>query len=87
MEVSVVWIALAAFLGGIMSATFGWLDSHEPFSAKKFGRSVGAALIAAVVFAVGYNLVGSIGARDLFIALLGGAGVDVLSNRVLGTLK
>ena len=87
MEINIVWIALAAFIGGIISATLGWLDSKEPFDPRKFGRSVGAALIAAAVFAVGYNLAGSIGARDLFIALLGGAGVDVLTNRALGTLK
>lgn len=84
MDVNLVWIALSAFGGGILSGVFGWLDSHEAFVASKFMRTVGAALIAAIVFAVAYQFSDGIDVRDVFLAILGGAGVDVLANRALG---
>jgi len=79
-----LYIALVALLGGLVAALLGWLESNEPFDRRKFGGSVIRALIAGVVFAVGYHLSGTVGILDLFYAFLGGAGVDVISNRIAG---
>jgi hypothetical protein len=78
-----LYIALAALLGGLVAALLGWLESGEPFSPRKFGGSVIRALIAGIIFAAGYQLShGWVTVLDLFYAFLGGAGVDVLGNRV-----
>jgi hypothetical protein len=75
---------MAALLGGLVAALLGWLESNEPFNPRKFGGSAIRALIASILFAVGYQLLGTLGLLDLFYAFLGGAGVDVLGNRVAG---
>ena len=79
-----LYVALAALLGGVVAALLGWLESNEPFNPRKFGGSAIRALLAAVVFAVGYHLQASVSMLDLFYAFLGGAGVDVLGNRAAG---
>jgi hypothetical protein len=86
-DMNLVLIALAAFGGGTLAAFLGWLDSAEPFAPRKFGRSLGFALLSGIGFAVGYSFSDSIGARDLFAAVLAGAGVDALSNRALGAAR
>ena len=80
------YIAMAALLGGLVAALLGWLESNEPFNTRKFGGSAIRALIAGILFAVGYQLSGTLGLLDLFYAFLGGAGVDVLGNRIAGKL-
>lgn len=77
-------IALAAFLGGLAAATLGYLESKEPFEPKKFARSVIVALVAAASFAVGFTLGNGASARDVLLAFLSGAGLDVIANRALG---
>ncbi len=79
-----LYVALVALLGGLVAAWLGWLESNEPFNPRKFSGSAIRALIAAVVFAVGYHLQGPVNMLDLFYAFLGGAGVDVLGNRAAG---
>jgi hypothetical protein len=79
-------IALVTLLGGMVAALVGWLDSKEPFDVRKFGGSAVRSLIAGIVFAVGYHLSGAVSTLDLFYAFLGGAGVDVLGNRIAGSL-
>jgi len=80
------YIALLAFSGGLASALTGWFESQEKFDWRKFGGSAIRALVAAAVFAAGYEVSGSLGVMDLFYAFLGGAGVDVLGNRIAGRL-
>ncbi len=77
------YIALAALLGGLAAALLGWLESGEPFNPRKFGGSLIRSLIAAAIFAAGYQS-GSVGVIDLLYAFLGGAGVDVIGNRISG---
>ena len=84
---NVFYIALSAFLGGIVAAVLGWLDSGETFDPKKFASSVLRALLAAVVFAIAYNYADNISGADIGIAFLGGAGVDSLGNRISGSIK
>ena len=79
-----LYIALAGLSGGLVAALLGWLESGEPFNPRKFGGSGIRVLIAGIIFAVGYQLSGPLGISDLFYAFLGGAGVDVLGNRIAG---
>ena len=81
-----LYIGLVALLGGLVAALIGWLDSKEPFDRQKFGGSVVRSLIAAAIFTVGYQLSDGVNTLDLFYAFLGGAGVDVLGNRITGSL-
>ena len=83
---NVFYIALAALLGGIVTALLGWLESGEPFNPRKFGGSLIRSLIAAAIFAAGYQLSAGVGIIDLLYAFLGGAGVDVIGNRISGKL-
>jgi hypothetical protein len=80
-----LWVAIAALIGGLVAAGLGWLESREPFDSRKFGGSVIRSLLAGVIFVVGYSFGGSIGILDLFYAFLGGAGVDVIGNRIGGS--
>ena len=41
-----IWyLVVAAFIGGIVAALLGWLDSGETFAARKFSSSVLRALV------------------------------------------
>ena len=84
MEIQPVYIGLAAFCGGILSASLGWFDSQEPFSVRKFGKSAIAALLLGISFAVGYSYATTIHTIDIFTAILSGAGFDSISNRAIG---
>lgn len=79
-----LWVAIAALIGGLASAGLGWLESKEPFDPRKFGGSAIRSLVAALIFVTGYSFANSIGILDLFYAFLGGAGVDVIGNRIAG---
>ena len=82
-----LYIALAALFGGIVTALLGWLESGDPFNPRKFGGSLIRSLIAAAVFAAGYQVSSSgVVIIDLLYAFLGGAGVDVIGNRISGKL-
>lgn len=83
----ILFVAVAAFGGGIAAAVMGWLESGEVFIGRKFTASVIRALVAGGVFAVGYTLVGNISIMDIIIAFCAGAGVDVLGNRVAGSIR
>jgi hypothetical protein len=61
----------------------GWWDSHEPFDPRKFMGTVWRALFAAMGFAFSNQFVVVTGAVWIW-AFLGGAGVDVIGNRLQG---
>ena len=84
---ALILVALAAFLGGVASAVLGFLGSHEPFDERKFMRSMLAALLSGMGIALAYRFADGVGVRDLFMDFLSGSGVDVLSNRALGTAR
>lgn len=86
-------VALAAFIGGLLMALTGFLDTkdpvtgkREPFDWRKFGSSIIRSVFAAIIFAVGYQLIGKIDALAFLYAVLGGAGFDVGLNRISGAL-
>ncbi len=78
----ILWIAGCAFLGGIVAAILGWIDSGEPFVTRKFLSSVIRALFAGFVFGVTYTFVDSSGIMDFVFAFLSGAGIDAIGNRI-----
>ena len=82
-----ILIALAAFGGGMLSGVLGLLDSREKFVWRKFAKSVGFAFLSGIGFAVTFSFTGSVETKDCFLAILGGAGVDSLSNRIMGSLR
>ena len=84
---NVIFIGISAFLGGIVVALLGWLDSGEAFEVRKFSASIVRALVAGIVFAIGYSYTNSLSPIDIGIAFCGGAGVDVLGNRISGAIK
>jgi hypothetical protein len=79
-----LYLAIAALVGGLIAALLGWMESNESFNPRKFGGSAVRALLAGAIFAAGYEYSSSVGALDLFYAFLGGAGVDVIGNRIAG---
>jgi len=76
-----IWIALAAWGGGIVAGLLGWLKSREPFDTKKFGATFLRSLLAGGVFAVGSNFL-DLGWPVLTTAFLAGAGVDAGLHRL-----
>jgi len=87
-DLNVLWIALAASGGTLFAALLGWLDSpaEEKFSGKKFFSSVLRAVVAGGAFAIAYPLVGVMSWVVLLGAFTAGAGVDVIGNRLAGTI-
>lgn len=84
---NVISIGVSAFIGGIVAALLGWLDSGETFNIRKFSASIVRALIAGVIFAVGYSYANSLSPIDIGIAFVGGSGIDVLGHRISGAIK
>lgn len=83
----VLIIASAAFAGAIIAALAGYLDSQASFNVRKFLSSALRAVLAAVGYAVVYHYSASgLTTLDVATAFLGGAGVDVLGNRMTGYL-
>lgn len=84
---NVIWVAVSAFIGGLVAAVLGWAGSGEPFVARKFTVSLITALITAVVFAIGYTYTNGLSGMEIGLAFLAGAGVDGLRNRASGAIK
>ena len=84
---NVIWIAVSAFIGGLVAATLGWVDSNEAFVPRKFASSVIRAFIAAVGLAIAFNYSNHLSPLDMLYAFLGGAGFDVLGNRISGAIR
>jgi len=85
---NVIWLAAAAFLGGVATGLLGWCDSQEQFVLRKFMGSLLRALFSGMVFAVTSRWTSNMDlAVILILAFLSGAGVDVLGNRISGAIK
>jgi hypothetical protein len=83
MDPTILLIAVAAFVGGIISSLVGYLTSGEAWSTRKFVASLLIVLIAGVGFSLSYQLSGStITWADLLTAFFAGAGGDALINRI-----
>lgn len=86
MDLGVLYVALAAGAGAILVALLGWFESKEPFVGRKFMPSVIRAVLAGIVFAVGYKVTGdAVTTSDILIAILAGAGIDAGLKRAMGS--
>ncbi len=79
-----IYIALAALFGGFIAALLGWLESGETFNIRKFGGSMIRTVLASVILALSVDSTGQVNIASIFYAFLGGAGVDVIGNRLAG---
>ena len=85
-DVTILSLAVAAVIGAILAALLGWAESAESFNAKKLLSSVIRAIVAGILITVGYQYAPSITTWDYLWSFLAGAGIDVLGNRVAGTI-
>lgn len=86
MVYGLAYIGMAAALGAVCCALLGWLDSQEPFNPRKFAYSLIHAVVAGITFAAAYTYVPPLTVVMLFVAFLGGMGVDAGLNRVEGAV-
>jgi hypothetical protein len=84
MDLSLLWVAIAAFGGTMSSAIVGWLDSGQVFNPRKFFSSVLRGFVAAGGLALIQHFTPPLTWAVLLSAYLAGAGVDVLGNRIAG---
>ncbi len=84
MEFNLITVAIAAFLGALGSGFAGWWNTHEPFDGRKFIGNVWRAITAALALVAFSEATQLITARDLIMAFLTGAGIDVFGNRIQG---
>ena len=83
----IVFVALAATVGAIVAGLLGWFGSGEKFNSRKFWPTILRAVIAGGIVAVSYPLIETLGLwTGLIGAFLTGAGVDVLGNRLAGSI-
>jgi len=82
---------LATILGTIVAAVLGWIESGEPFAARKFVASLLHALIAGGITYLGQGVVivalQASAPVTYLMLFLAGAGVDVLLNRTEGAIS
>ena len=74
-------IIAAAFIGSLGSGLMGWIKSEEKFDKRKFLASVWSAVVASMLFSLAYTKTSELGIVNFIGAFLGGAGIDVMSNR------
>jgi len=82
-----LFVSAASILGALIAAALGWLDSGEPFSARKFTSSMLHAVFAGGVTALRFSVFEALGPWDYLEAGLAGAGIDVLGNRIEGAIS
>jgi len=87
MEINLVGIAVAAFLGGITTALLGWSEANTPWNWKKFSSSVVRSLVGAAAIAAAMDYSGATAPIIYLVAFLSGAGVEVGGNRVAGAIS
>ena len=86
-DLQIFLVAMASVGGALLAACLGWLDSGQSFDARKFTSSLLRAVFAGLVFAAAnYALKDVLIPWDYIAAILGGAGIDVLGNRISGAI-
>jgi len=86
MDLGTFLIVLAAVLGAIVAGLLGWLESKEVFSGRKFFSTILRSAVAGAAAGIGYQFVGGISLTVVLGAFAAGAGVDVLGNRLAGSI-
>lgn len=78
-------VAVAGLLGAILAGIVGFLKSTEPFNARKFLATVVTAVLIGAGLGVAYTGA-TVGARELLMALMTGAGTDYGRNVLSGAI-
>jgi len=80
-------MTLAAVIGAIFTALLGWSESGEAFNARKFLSSIGRAIVAGILVAVGLIAVPTdVTFLSYLLAFGTGMGIDVGGNRLAGII-
>jgi hypothetical protein len=86
MEINVIGVSLAAFLGGIAIALIGWLEQGTSWDTKKFVASLVRSLVGGIGIAAALDYSGATSPIVYLLAFLSGAGMEVGGNRVAGAI-
>jgi len=86
MEINLIWIALAAFVGGMATALIGWAEQNTPWDIKKFTSSLIRSMVGGVAIAAAMDYSGATAPVIYLLAFLSGAGIEVGGNRIAGTI-
>jgi hypothetical protein len=84
--INILWVAVAAFAGGMATALIGWAEASTPWDWRKFSSSLVRSLVAAVGIAAAMDYSGATAPIIYFLAFLSGAGVEVGGNRIAGAI-
>jgi len=87
MEINIVWLALAAFIGGMATGLVGWAEAGTPWNARKFVVTLVRSALGGVAIAAATDYTGATSPIIYLLAVLAGAGVEVGSNRIAGAIK
>ena len=87
MDISIILIALAAFVGGLVTALLGWAEQATPWDWKKFTSSAIRSFVGAIAIAVAMDYSGPVTPMLYLFAFLSGAGIEVGGNRVAGIIR
>ena len=86
MEINVIWVLVAAFLGGMATALIGWSQQGGPWNSKKFIGSLAGSMLGAVIAAFAIEYETATVPLIYLNAFLIGAGVEVGANRIIGAI-
>lgn len=81
MDWQVIPIAIVAVAAGCLYALYGYVDSGEPFNRQSFARSCKAAVLAGILFALGYRNV-TIVPADYLLAFASGVGITAVGSKL-----
>lgn len=84
MDTLIIAVIIAG-IGGALSAFLGWLDSSEPFDARKFSSGIIRGAIAGAVLATSIEV--DITTRTLILLFFSALGFDVAINKVVKSVK
>jgi hypothetical protein len=86
MDLTLLWIFGAAFLGSILGAVINWL-SASGMTAKQFIQGIITGIISAAVFAGAYQLkTTTLTIYDIFSAIIGGAGTVLAGAHIVRSM-
>jgi len=82
-----VTLIILSVSGAILAALLGWGEPGEPFDPRKFACSDGRAIIAGLLAALAFQDVAAVTIWTCVLALLTGAGLDVIGHRSSGVWR
>lgn len=81
-------LIISNLFGAILVGLLGYCKSGTPWVWKKFAESFIAGVLAAIAWVIGYSLAnGTLQGYDVLVAILTGAGMDNLINRISGVIN